>query len=197
MKSKIVLIIGIILFLILIAKCGNSETDEDNTNTIPNTEFEDIDSITANISKEVKKTWKETISEDEMTDSKNIWKEVVSDNEIEFDFPYNGGSNLTITVRYMKKYGTNVLISLSKGQLLCNDYNGTNYINVRFDSNPPIKFTTSEPSDLDSNTLFISNPKRFIREAKKAKTIKIEVPVYEEGLPLFTFTLDEPLTWKY
>ena len=45
---------------------------------------------------------------DEMTDSENIWASVKSDNYVNQDFPYEGNTYASITVRYMKKYGYDV-----------------------------------------------------------------------------------------
>lgn len=141
------------------------------------------------------KGWNETTSVDEMTDSENIWKSIYSDNEKEFDFPYNGGSRLQITVRYMKKYGSDVILTLTKGQIHCSEYSGTNYVTVRFDEYPPKKFGVNEPADGSSDYVFLKNPRGFINAAKKAKSIKVQIPVYQEGNPTFLFTVDESLTW--
>ena len=141
--------------------------------------------------------WQVSESVDEMTDSKNVWKSLVSENLVHFSFPYEGGSSLNVCVRYMKKYGTNVILTISKGQLLSNEYNGTNYVTVRFDDDAPQKFYTTEPADGSSDCLFLTNARKFIKRAKTAKSIKIQVPVYQEGNPTFTFKVDVPLTWEY
>lgn len=141
--------------------------------------------------------WEVRESVDEMTDSKNVWKSLVSENEVEFSFPYDGGSSLKVEVRYMKKYGNDVLLTISKGQLLSNDFNGNNFVTVRFDDDEAQKFYTSSPSDHSSDCLFLKNPGKFIKRAKTAKSIKIQVPVFQEGNPMFTFKVDEPLTWEY
>ncbi len=141
------------------------------------------------------KRWETSTSIDEMTGTENIWKSLTSDNTHHFDFPYEGGSTLKLTVRYMKKYGNDVILKISSGQVLCSEYNGTNYVNIRFDDEAPMRFYTNEPADYSSDHVFLNNPTKFINKAKKAKTIKVEIPIYEEGRPIFTFTVDEPLTW--
>ena len=143
----------------------------------------------------VKKTWKTKTSVDEMTDDVNIWKSITSDNRVYFDFPYDGGSTLSIDVRYMKKYGTDVFLTISKGQILCNDFDETNIITVRFDDAPPQKFKCNTPSDMSSNYIFIRDAKRFVKSAKNTKTIKVQLQFFQEGTRTFTFTVDEPLTW--
>lgn len=143
------------------------------------------------------KTWNYSTATDEMNDSKSRFASITSDNTVDFDFPYQGGSSLTLTVRYAKKYGTDVYVKISSGQFVGNEYEGTNNIRVRFDNGSPMKFTTNEPSDGSSDLLFLNNAKKFIKLAKKAKTIKIEAPFYQEGNRVFTFTVDEPLKWYF
>lgn len=141
------------------------------------------------------KKWNYSTETDEMNDSKSRFASLTSDNSIEFDFPYNGGSTMYLTVRYMKKYGTDVILKISSGQFLCNEYNGTNYVRVRFDDGAATKFNTLEPSDGSTDQLFLSNAKKFISLAKKAKIIKVEAPFYQEGNRVFTFSVDNPLEW--
>lgn len=142
-----------------------------------------------------KAKWTETTSKDEMTDDTNVWSTLISDNAFEFQFPYEGGSRLTINVRYRKQDGNQVILSINKGQLLPSDYNGNNVI-VRFDDDAPMTFTTKEAADYNSNLLFLNNPQKFINKAKTAKKIRIQVPVFEEGQPVFQFEPAEPLQWN-
>lgn len=141
------------------------------------------------------KCWDYSTETDEMNDSKSRFASLVSDNFIEFDFPYNGGSTMRLTVRYMKKYGTDVILRISSGQFLCSEYQGTNFVRVRFDNGAAMKFRTLEPADGSSDQLFLNNAKKFISLAEKAKTIKIEAPFYQEGNRVFTFSVDKPLEW--
>lgn len=143
-----------------------------------------------------KAEWNFTTEQDEMTDSKNIWASITSDNYISQDFPYEGETRATITVRYMKKYGYDVLVKISQGQINGSSYNGTDYVTARFDDNAPKKYYFDESSDGDSKVIFIRNHSDFIKNCKKAKEIKIDLPLYQGGRPLFRFHVDEPLTWK-
>ena len=144
-----------------------------------------------------KSHWVEQLGEDKMSDATNVWMSLVSDNQHEFGFPYNGGSRLQISVRYRKQDGTQVILALSKGQLLTTNYNGGNNVIVRFDDEEPITFATTEPADGITNHLFLNNPRKFINKAKIAKKIKIQVSVFEEGQPIFEFEPAEPLKWEY
>ena len=176
----------------VIANIGdNSNSNSQNRNsdsiTVDSVETDDIS--TASQEYNQLKSWNYFTDTDEMNDSKSRFASLVSDNTVNFDFPYQGGSSLSLIVRYMKKYGTDVYIKISSGQFICNEYQGTNNVRVRFDDAAPIKFSTNEPSDGSSDMLFLNNAKKFIKLAKQAKTIKIEAPFYQEGNRIFTFQL--------
>lgn len=113
-----------------------------------------------------------------------------------FDFPYEGNSYLTITVRWMKKYGYDVLLEITKGQMVGNEYNGTNYVRVRFDGGKVQKFYYNEPNDGSSNLVFLKKAHTFIEKCKSAKDIIIEQEFYQEGVHQFKFHVDEPLPKK-
>lgn len=81
-------------------------------------------------------TWDIQTSIDEMTDTKNILASIRSINHINQGFPYEGNSYAIITIRYMKKYGYDVLVQISKGQIHGSSYSGTDYITARFDEGP-------------------------------------------------------------
>lgn len=133
-------------------------------------------------------------SEDEMTDSKTKYASITSDNKIELDFPY-GECQLSYTIRSGKKYGTDVYLVISSGQFYGSEYDGDNYVTVRFDSNKAERYYYTEAADNDTKTIFLNNAKKFIDNAKKATEIKIEVPLYQAGRPIFKFKVDQPLKW--
>jgi low affinity Fe/Cu permease len=199
--------LGIFIFMMIIM--SNFKTDEERAeehirDSIRNVERKVKDSIAAedariNDSIEMAMRlphWTERTSKDEMTDETNVWMSLLSDNEYEFDFPYNGGSKLQIDVRYRKQDGTQVILTLSKGQLQTTGFDNGHKVVVRFDEDAPMSFTTSEPSDYSTSYLFLNNPRKFINRAKTAKKIKIQVPVYDEGQPVFEFSPAEPLVWN-
>lgn len=155
------------------------------------------DSLEAERNKPIKSEWVELTSTDDMTDATNVWRTLISDNYHEFDFPYNGGSRLRIEVRYRKQDGNQVMLYITRGQLMETDYFNSNYVVVRFDDDSPINFTTKAPADYSSDVLFLSNPRKFIDRAKIAHRIRIQVPVFDNGQPVFEFEPAEPLKWDY
>ena len=141
----------------------------------------------------VNNEWEYDSKDDEMTNSKSYFATISSDNGEVFGFPYDeeGGSHLMVTVRQAKKYGTDVILRISKGQ-----FNGQ-YVSVKFDDNAAKKYKAYSADDGSLDVLFIDNAKDFIAKAKTAKIIKIEAEFYQEGNRVFTFTADKPLKWDY
>ena len=179
----------VVLFVFVIGFSGKKQSSQPYIETDEEVEVDSVAAIALDdvAPKNYKVTWDFTISKDEMTDSKNIWASITSDNYISQDFPYEGNTRATITVRYMKKYGYDVLIQISQGQMNGRHYYGTDYISARFDENKPKKYYFNESADGDSKVVFLRNSSDFIKNCKKAKDIKIELPLYKGGRPIFTF----------
>jgi hypothetical protein len=141
--------------------------------------------------------WKVNHPTDEMTDKAFVVASVTSINEVDFDFPYDGGSLLTMYVRE-KDNNTDVFFRISKGQFVCNEYSGTDVITIRFDDEAPQKFKASESSTNDSSILFVarsSDAKKIIQKCKTAKTMKVQLNFYSEGARIFNFEVEEPLSF--
>lgn len=195
MKKIILTIVGV-SFLVLCINMCNSITTSNGTYLDSDTAVIDT-ALYGNTPIEVeKKTWSLQTKQDEMDDSKSYWYSLQSDNYANFDFPYEGDSYLTITVRWMKKYGYDVLLEITDGQMVGNEYNGTNYVRVRFDGGKVQKFYYNEPNDGSSNLVFLRNAQKFIEKCKNAKDIIIEQEFYQEGVHQFKFHVDEPLPKK-
>ena len=195
MKKIILAIVGV-SFLVLCINMCNSITTSNGTYLDSDTAVIDT-ALYGNTPIEVeKKTWSLQTKQDEMDDSKSYWYSLQSDNYANFDFPYEGDSYLTITVRWMKKYGYDVLLKITDGQMVGNEYNGTNYVRVRFDGGKVQKFYYNEPNDGSSNLVFLRNAQKFIEKCKNAKDIIIEQEFYQEGVHQFKFHVDEPLPKK-
>lgn len=139
--------------------------------------------------------WNFSTEMDEMTDDKNIWASIVSENSSAGSSAYSN-TYCTLTVRYMKKWGGfDVLVGLTNGQIYGNEYRNENYIMARFDNEQPIKYWYNESADASSKTVFIRKSADFINRCKKATSIKLEVPVFQGGRPVFIFKVNSPLVW--
>lgn len=193
-------IIAILFLIFIVAGLSNknempqqTEPKDEEEISVDTVEICDVDNA---FSESTKVVWDFTIDKDEMTDSKNIWATIISDNSISQNFPYEGSTFAKITIRYMKKYGYDAIISITKGQIHGNRYNGNNYITARFDDGTPKKYYFNEAADGSSEMIFLSSKSDFIKRCKQAKDIKIDIPIFQAGRPLFTFHVDEPLVWR-
>lgn len=141
---------------------------------------------------EPKPNWFYEEREDKMTGAKKYYAICESTNQIDFDFPYNGGSTMGIQVRNMGQ-GNEVLITISKGQFMSN-YDNSEFLRAKFDDEQPMNLSYSEPSDGSSDVIFISSANKFIAKLKTAKKLMLEAPFYNSGRQIGEFNL-EGLEW--
>ncbi len=66
---------------------------------------------------------------------------------------------------------------------------------VRFDDGPVQKFTLHAADDGSGNAAFVSGYDQFVNKLRKAKTLKIEAPFYQEGTHIFEFDV-HGLDWR-
>jgi hypothetical protein len=136
--------------------------------------------------------WVYETDTDKMSGKESKFAKSVSTNSHDLQFPYQGGTNMTITLRKHPRMGVDAYISVNKGQLDTN-YDGT-IISVKFDDKPLVKFSMNSPDDGSRDTLFFQNQKRFIENIKKAKRVIIEAQFYHDGNRQFEFNT-ENLVW--
>lgn len=111
---------------------------------------------------------------------------ITSNNSFELDFPYQGGTTANIIIRNHPRYGKDVIFTISKGQLLCNSYDGCE-VSVRFDDKKPFKVHALEPEDNSSETLFLSGYNKLLKEIRNSKTMIIEATFFQNGARAFEF----------
>lgn len=128
--------------------------------------------------------WSVSTEQDEMRGKTVHYAAVSSENEAYFDFPYNGGSRLTMTVRKHPKYGDDVVFQISKGQFVCGVDSCSGTINY---GKGPERISLNEPADYDSETLFAASGQSVIKKLKSADKVIVELPFYQEGNQQFTF----------
>lgn len=194
MKKSIIITIAILCtFVLCVNLCDSSEKNESDKST--------NDSISTEVIKEevvtesnTKTSWKYHEEVDEMTDKISYYAWVTSENEVNFDFPYNGGSNLKFTVRDSPQYGKDIYIKISSGQFN-SGLNGMP-IKIRFDENPAFTVYCNEASDGSTDVLFLKNYSSIIKKLKEAKRMKISAEFFDEGNHTFTFDV-EGLEWNH
>lgn len=142
----------------------------------------------------VEESWIYKNAKDEMRGQEAKFATTVSTNSVDFDFPYNGGSKLILTLR---KSGneTDVMVTVSKGQILC-EIRGCETA-FKFDTGAVQTITMTEPDNHASDVLFVMHDKtedKIINHLKTSKKLIIEVPFYQEGKKQFTFDVSS-LKW--
>ena len=141
--------------------------------------------------------WQYQEEKDEMRGIVNKWAALKSENLVPLEFPYAPGAHLLIYVRSMpKKYGTDVFITATKGQLTCS-YNNC-YFNVKFDDGKIQRISAVRPDNGEHDTLFVSDRAvpGFIKKLKAAKKVFVEVDFFRQAGQQFKFDPEKALEWK-
>jgi hypothetical protein len=136
--------------------------------------------------------WRYESEADKMTGGKSVEAQVTSDSELFFDFPYKGNNWGFLTVRQHPKYGLDVIVSITKGQMLCHRDCA---VSVKFDNAKAVTYSGTGPSDHSSTAILLDNAPRFIASAKKAKKILIQFTAFHNGVPVLEFSTPQALEW--
>ena len=138
--------------------------------------------------------WQYSEGEDRMSGDKSFYAQTSSSNEVDFEFPYHGGSTLSLTVRNSK--GRNeVLVRISSGQFMTS-ISGDEHIRIKVDDNQPKNYSYNGAADGSTDVIFVNSANRFIADLKGASELMVEAPFYNEGRQIFDFEVDS-LNWDY
>lgn len=129
---------------------------------------------------QIGKQWLYASHDDEMSGKASKSASVLSTNQFEFDFPYQGKQRARLTIRRHPRWGNDVIFAIEKGQILCHSYSRCS-INIRFDDNPPRRLNGNEPADNSSETVFIPGYNDFVTRLSRAKKLRVEVEIYQQG----------------
>lgn len=182
----IILAVLVILYIIGTINGGGDKESPSTSGEVTKSES------TVKETPEVKSNWSYSEDEDKMTNEKRYFASCISTNEIEFEFPYNGGSYFTLTVRNMGK-GNEIVLQVSKGQFM-SGIGSTEYCRVKFDDGETTNYTYSSAADGSADVIFLENPSKFLDKLKTAKKLTIEAPFFQEGRRVIEFNV-EGLTW--
>ena len=130
--------------------------------------------------------WRYRVDADPMTSKKARYASIDSENTLNFDFPYQGEQHGTLILRDHPIHGRDVMITIDKGQILCQSYEDCT-IRVRFDEGSPQRWNAAGPADNRSTMIFLRNEGAFIQRLRAAKVVRIQIPVYQEGEPMLEF----------
>lgn len=120
-----------------------------------------------------------------MTGKISKWACVSSTNQLQFDFPYHGGSTGELCVRKRADGSRDAWVEVDKGQFICHYDNCT--VRVKFDDGAIRSFGMAESSSGNSNILFFNSYGTFTSSLKKAKRVKVEAQYYQRGREVLEF----------
>lgn len=200
--SKLPVVIGVVFGLVILLICVATCIGGSSSPAVANYESAAVeeetvavvDTLEEPVSTEPASAWRYSEEVDEMTDKTAYFASVTSDDAAYFDFPYEGGSYLTLTVRKSPKFGNDVYIRISQGQFKT-AYDGTT-IKVRFDDEPQFSVSCNEASDGSSDILFLNGFNKLVGKLKNHKTMKINAEFFQEGNHTFTFDI-ENFEWAH
>lgn len=187
-------VVGLFVFIIFVGVIGNSNNDGATSSAAGTAQ--PAPGSSEKITEVPDENWIYHQNKDEMRGSTAYYAANTSTNTVTFDFPYDGGSKLILTLR-KNKDGNDVILTITKGQILC-DLRGCEAA-FKFDNGSVQSITMSEPDNHSSDTLFVTYDKteaQIIKQIKQSKKLVIEVPFYQEGRKQFTFDVSG-LKWEH
>lgn len=115
-----------------------------------------------------------------------------STNEASFEFPYQGGSRMSLVLRKSARSGSHVILTIAPGQFVCLLECS---VHVKFDAGKVETLGASGASDGSAQSVFIDAYGRFLGKLKKAKKVTVEADFYQEGPTQFEFDV-AGLVWR-
>lgn len=134
-------------------------------------------------------TWRYDQSQDPMS-SRTVYSAVIrSKNRFELGFPYEGAQYGTILLRRHPQHGTDAIISIERGQILCRLNNCRH--EVRFDEGSIQPWTMLEPESNQSDILFVRDAASFIEKLRQAKLIRVQLDLYNQSPVTLEFDVSQ------
>ncbi len=130
-------------------------------------------------------TWTTSTDTDPLTGKAAHHVYVDSMNSHAFEFPYGGGTMAKLVVRRHPQYGRDVIVQISKGQVLCRSSNCP--VGWRVDDRPVRVFEGNAPSDHDSTVVFLGRYNTLTADLKGAKRLIVQLNIYKEGSRAWEF----------
>ena len=184
----IIVTVGLIVLIAIISAVvgGRAKSGNDSGPAAPGTAATESPAAAGDGS-----SWTYSSEKDAVRNATVNYAVITSDNNVQFDFPYNGGSTLRMTIRHDHR-GDNVILDISKGQFACSIESCSGEMNI---DGVARRLTLDEAADGSANTLFVRGESGIIKSLKSAKKIIIELPFYQSGNKQFTFTTAKGLVW--
>lgn len=182
MSKNLLSALAISAMCIFAVASGSSETEK-TENATSNAKINE---------KGVKENWEYSEDENKMDGTKQYFAQTTSTNQVDFAFPYDGGSNMDIIVRKTGK-ASEVLLLISKGQFM-GSIGGSSKAKVKFDDQSPVSYSYESAGDGSGDVIFLNNATNFISKLKDSKKVMIELTFFNEGNKILEFDT-EGLEW--
>ncbi|HBW7940401.1 TPA: hypothetical protein MFG27_002201 [Klebsiella pneumoniae] len=129
--------------------------------------------------------WKHEVTQDKMGRGSDEVATVVSSNTLSLQPPYEGKQYATFSLRSLRGENNEFVVSVEKGQIIC-EQDGCGLL-VRVDDEKAFRLIGSHPKDGSSDMVVGSINTEDLRKIKKAKSILIELTIYQNGEHVLEF----------
>lgn len=134
-------------------------------------------------------TWSYSVSNDDMSGRPIYSALLTSRNSFELDFPYQDPQKATLQLRQHPKHGTDVIISLERGQILCS-FDGCRH-DVRFDEGNAVAWTMLEPESNQNDLVFVRDARSFISKMREGDLVRVQLKLYDEAPVTLEFDVSQ------
>jgi hypothetical protein len=131
--------------------------------------------------------WKYDTIKNKMTDAKDIFCKVQSNESLNLTAPYDGVNFGQLTVRRINGQ-MDIVISIMKGQISGGYEN--EYFKARFDDGKEKTFSYLSTADGSTETIFVENRSKFLKNLRASKKVLIQIPLYHNGNPILEFNTE-------
>lgn len=128
--------------------------------------------------------WSQRTISDPMSDTKVRTFTARSLNAHNLAAPYQGATRASLVLRQEGDEIPDVILMIDRGQLLCRPRCD---LRIRFDDNPPQDWGANPSGDGSPEIAFLGGESFFLELLRTAKRVRIEAPIYREGLRVWEF----------
>lgn len=132
--------------------------------------------------------WRYTSSTDDISGEAIRRAVLESRNTVSFRFPYQNPQHGRLAVREHPRFGTDLMLSIARGQFMC-EVRHCN-ITIRVDDDEPREIQAGRPQSASTTVVFLRPADELIQRLRTAETTRIEATFYQEGNRTFVFHTD-------
>lgn len=126
--------------------------------------------------------WVRQVNTDKMTGKAGWSASIWSSDKVSLPSPYQGAQQIMLNLGRAPEGEVFAFVAVVRGQMSCRDCD----VRVRFDDDQPETFTGLAPLQA-TGIMYLRGAERFIRKARAAKVVLVEVPFFRAGAMVVTF----------